>query len=69
MKSDAVIRLEGMKALCEKLGIVDAERFIFLMMSETFNYTEWQQELWRDKSIEDIFNAAKLAAEKESKQE
>lgn len=34
----------GMEALTEKLGIVEAERFIFLVKSETFDYTQWQRD-------------------------
>lgn len=59
MKTDTIIRYEGMKALREKLGLVEAERFIILIRRENFDYTEWQRDLWKDKSIDDIFNAAK----------
>lgn len=54
-----MIRYEGMKALREKLGIVEAERFISLILRESFDYTEWQRDLWKDKSIDELFNAAK----------
>ena len=59
MKADTLIRYEGMKALREKLGLVEAERFIVLIQREPFDYTEWQKDLWADKSLDDIFNAAK----------
>ena len=59
MKSDTVIRMEGMKALCEHLGLVDAERFISLIHKENFDYTEWQRDLWKEKTLDDIFNVAK----------
>lgn len=59
MKTDTMIRYEGMKALREKLGHVEAERFISLIHRENFDYTEWQAELWKDKSIDEIFKAAK----------
>ena len=59
MKTDTLIRYEGMKALREKLGLVEAERFISLIHRENFDYTEWQRELWKDKGIDEIFDAAK----------
>ncbi|MCR4321170.1 MAG: hypothetical protein NUV74_12650 [Candidatus Brocadiaceae bacterium] len=62
MKTDTMIRYEGMKALREKLGIVEAERFISLILRESFDYTEWQRDLWKDKSIDELFNAAKAYA-------
>lgn len=42
MKTNAVIRQEGIDALIAKLGYVDAERFIVLMTSEPFDYTKWR---------------------------
>jgi hypothetical protein len=51
--------LEGMKVLRENLGLIEAERFISLIHRENFDYTEWQRDLWKDKSLDDIFNAAK----------
>ena len=59
MKTDTIIRNEGMKALLERLDIVEAERFISLIRRDSFDYTEWQRGLWKDKSVDDIFNAAK----------
>ncbi|MBQ9574919.1 MAG: hypothetical protein IJR27_06550 [Synergistaceae bacterium] len=32
----------GMEVLTENMGIVEAERFIFLVKTEHFDYTEWQ---------------------------
>lgn len=43
MKTDTVIKKEGIKALISELGYVDAERFIFLMSSEPFDYTRWRE--------------------------
>ncbi len=44
MKTDTVIKQEGISALISELGYVDAERFIVLMNSEPFDYTKWHQE-------------------------
>jgi hypothetical protein len=58
IKSDNVIRLAGMKLLIEGLGEVNAERFINSMKNDNFDYTEWQRNLWNDKTIDEIHNAA-----------
>lgn len=68
MKSDTLIRIEGMEALMEKLGLVEAERFIMLVKKEPFDYTQWREDQFDDKSIETIFaEAAALRAETESR--
>jgi len=43
-----------MKALISNLGELDTERFIVMVKRDTFDYTEWQRNLWSDKSIEEI---------------
>lgn len=58
MKTDAVIRNEGMKILIEHLGKVEAERFITLMIREPFDYTKWQSNLWKEKTVEEISEEA-----------
>lgn len=55
------IRKEGLKVLTEQMGQVEAERFITLLLREPFDYTKWQQDLFKDKSIEDISKAAMQA--------
>jgi hypothetical protein len=40
MKTDTIIRNEGMKVLLEHLGKVEAERFISLIIREPFDYTK-----------------------------
>ena len=58
MKSDAVVRIEAMDTLIKHLGEVDAERFITIVKSDAFNYTEWRRGLWENKSINEIHRAA-----------
>ena len=58
MITDEEIKLEGMKALVEVLGNVQAERFISLIMRALFDYTKWQQKLWVNHTIADISRAA-----------
>jgi hypothetical protein len=59
--NETVLRKSGMKCLIDKFGIVDAERFISLMIKEDFDYTEWQKNLFNDLSVEDIFTRARAA--------
>ncbi len=42
MKTDTVVKQEGMNALISSLGYVDAERFIVLISHEPFDYTKWR---------------------------
>ena len=45
MDSDADdILIRGMKALTEKLGAIDAQRFISMIRRERFDYTKWRRE-------------------------
>ena len=53
-KTDAIIRQEGMNILLDKLGKVDAERFISLVIREPFDYTKWQENLFKDMSLDEL---------------
>ncbi len=56
--TDTEIRTKGMQVLISALGEVQAEKFITLIMREPFDYTEWQRDLWNDKSVEEISKMA-----------
>ena len=43
MRTDTIVKQEGMDALISNLGYVDAERFIVLMNQEPFDYTKWRE--------------------------
>jgi len=58
MKTDTLLREEGMRILSENLGLVEAERFIALIIREPFDYTKWQQDLYSDVSLEDLCQKA-----------
>ena len=58
MRADTVIKQEGMKAIFEKLNPVEGERFIYLLLSEPFDYTEWQRGLFEDMSLEELSRKA-----------
>ena len=65
MKTDSEIRVDGLQILIQELGIVEAERFITLILREPFDYTKWRQNLWPDRSVDDISKAA-MAFQNES---
>lgn len=54
MRNETVLRVEAMDVLIQQLGELDTERFICIVKSDDFDYTEWRKNLWRDKSIEEI---------------
>lgn len=58
IKTDTVIKQEGINALISKLGYVDAERFIALITSEPFDYTKW-----REQFLDDGLNVRQLSQE------
>jgi len=56
--TDTELKLRGIEALVAALGVVQAERFVSLMLREPFDYTQWQRNLWPDKSLEEISSLA-----------
>jgi hypothetical protein len=59
MRNDALIKNEGVRILSEQLGIVEAERFIIVLMRrDPFDYTEWQRELFKDVPLDKLLSDA-----------
>jgi hypothetical protein len=58
VRTDTVLKVEAMDILLDTLGLVDAERFISMVKRDTFDYTEWQRNLWETQSIDEIHEAA-----------
>ena len=58
MKTDTLIRNEGMEILAKNLGMVEAERFVMLIQKEPFDYTKWQENLFENMTIEEISEKA-----------
>lgn len=58
--NDMLLLDTGMKHLSEKLGMLDAERFIALILREPFDYTTWRENnLFVGMSVKKISDAAK----------
>ncbi|MCL2814500.1 MAG: hypothetical protein FWD23_07860 [Oscillospiraceae bacterium] len=47
-----------MRALNDILGEVNAEKFIYLINKDNFDYTEWQKDLYQDMNTDEILNMA-----------
>jgi hypothetical protein len=65
--NDTVLLSTGMKILVEHLGIVEAERFVYLMNKEKFDYTEWHGTLFEGMSVREISAAAMRRREEEKR--
>ncbi len=63
-ETETEIRLRGMRALIDALGLVKAERFVVAINRERFDYTTWRQQGLPDLSIAQIAaRANQLSAE------
>ena len=54
MRTETLIRMEGMNALLEKLGKVDAERFVARIIKEPFDYTKWQENKLNNMTVREL---------------
>jgi len=63
MKTDTEIRSDGIRALMQVLGTVEAERFIALINRERFNYTEWRKSQWQNETVESLATRARAHRE------
>jgi hypothetical protein len=58
MRTETVLKMEVIDLLLKNFGIIETERFITSIKSSNFDYTEWQKNLWNDKSVEEIHKMA-----------
>lgn len=52
MITDEELKVQGVRALIDALGDVQAERFVSLLTRAPFDYTKWQANLWPDAGVE-----------------
>lgn len=52
--TETELRIKGIEVLTSKLGAVEAERFISIILKEPFDYTKWQKTLWKDISVKEL---------------
>ncbi len=62
---DADIKVRGLDALTKNLGMVEAERFVFLIQRDRMDYTKWRQCLFAGLSGEEISRKAMELAHQE----
>ena len=58
MKSETALRVEAMDILVKHQGLIDALKFIDIIKKDNFNYTQWRNTLWKDKTLTQIFEEA-----------
>jgi hypothetical protein len=63
MKTDSEIIDTGFQSLFSSLSMVDAERFIMLIKPDQFDYTQWQNKLRENETVESLSAKAQKAWE------
>ncbi len=61
--NDTVLLDTGMDILVERLGLVEAERFIYLVNKEPFDYTKFHHALFEGMTMDEICEVARAASE------
>jgi hypothetical protein len=56
--NDNILLNKGFEYLEEKLGLVEAERFISLIIAEPFDYTKWRENLFEDMTLNELSTKA-----------
>jgi len=54
MITDSELKVRGVQALSDALGLVEAERFLSLVKKDSFDYTTWQRSLFADMTLEEL---------------
>ena len=52
--SDNELSMRGMNLLKKEFGPVDAERFVYVMTRDGFDYTEWQRNLFKGETVRSL---------------
>ena len=63
MRTDTLLRCDGMKILAQHLGIVESERFVAIIQREPFDYTEWRQSQFADVPLDKFLEDARNSSE------
>jgi hypothetical protein len=59
MTNNTVLIDKGIKCLTDGLGLLEAEQFIYVLLSQPFDYTEWRKDhLFTGMSVDEISAAA-----------
>ena len=60
MNTTAEIMDRGMNCLIEKMGIIEAEQFISIIIREKFDYTRWKQKYFDNVDLKEFNSSAAL---------
>jgi len=52
--SDNELTTRAMNLLKAEFGPVDAERFVYIMTRDGFDYTEWQKDLFKGETVRSL---------------
>jgi hypothetical protein len=59
MTNNTVLIDKGIQCLTSGLGLLEAEQFIYVLLSQPFDYTKWRKDhLFTDMSVDEISDAA-----------
>ncbi len=64
MMTDTELKIKAYEILSSQLGLVEMEKFISLVQLDKFDYTRWRNDLFSNKSGEEI---SKMAMEERRK--
>ncbi len=64
MRTEAEIRMTGMQALINALGLVETERFLIAINREPFDYTEWRRHGLSTRPLEELARLANLESQR-----
>jgi len=56
--TDSQLKITAMNILVKNLGIVNAQRFISLVIKDKLDYTKWQSDLYSNKNVDEVFDSA-----------
>lgn len=54
MITDTELKVKGMNVLTKHLGLVDSEKFIYLLHKDKLDYTAWRSSLFKGLKGEEI---------------
>ncbi len=63
MRTEAEIRVKGMKALIEALGPVDSAGFVSSALREPFDYVKWRKEEFAEETVDSLIDKIRIFEE------
>ena len=54
--SESELTAKCMDILVDQVGPVEAERFVYVLNRENFDYTEWQKNLFEGETVDSLFD-------------